>query len=121
MGFELGTFLFLLQCLNPLGHSPLVLSLSTVSIGQFVLCIYDGHRWVGMVCELDMAHNDIDIKFMHSPRPSRSYTWPSRDDISWLPLTNILCLLKTTSLTTTTGRQYYLHNDDQKHIQDMAL
>ena len=49
-----------------------VLSLSMVSIGQFVLCTYDGHKWVGMVCEVDAAHKDIEIQFMHPPCPSRS-------------------------------------------------
>ena len=32
------------------------LSLSMVSVGQFVLCTYDGHKWVGMGCEVDTAH-----------------------------------------------------------------
>ena len=33
-----------------------VLSLSMVSVGQFVSCTYDGHKWVGMGCEVDTAH-----------------------------------------------------------------
>ena len=97
-----------------------VLSLSMVSIGQFVLCTYDGHKWVGMVCEVNTAHKDIEIQFMHRPCPSRSYTWPRRDICS-VPIANILCLLKTPTLTTATGRKYYLHNDDQKYIQDIAF
>ena len=36
-----------------------------VSIGQFKLCTYDDHRWVGMGCEVNTAHKDIEIKFMH--------------------------------------------------------
>ena len=75
-----------------------------VSIGQFVLCTYDGHKWLGMACEVDAAHKDIEIQFMHPSCPSRSYTWPRCDDICWVPITNILCLLKTPSLTTATGR-----------------
>ena len=115
-----------------------------VSIGQFVLCTYDGHKWVGMASEVDTAHKDIEIKFMHPPCPSRSYTWLRCDDICWVsianilcllptlgedvmisvgcvPKANILCLLKTPSFTTATGRQYYLHNGNQKYIQDIAL
>ena len=52
----------------------------------------------------DAAHKDIEIKFMHSLCPNRFYTWPRCDDICWVPITNILCLLKTPSLTTATGR-----------------
>ena len=37
-----------------------------VSTDQFVLCTYDNHKWVGIVCEVD-AHKDIVIKFMHPP------------------------------------------------------
>ena len=44
-----------------------VLSLPMVSIGQFVLCTYDNHKWVGMVCEVDMTRKAIEIKFMHPP------------------------------------------------------
>ena len=43
------------------------------------------------------------------------------DDICWVPVTNILFLLKTPSLTTGIQRQCYLHNDNQKYIQDVAL
>ena len=82
-----------------------ILSLSMVNIGQFVLCTYDGHKWVGMACEVNAEHKGFEIKFMHPPCPSRSYTSPRRDDICWVPITNILLLLKTPSLTTSTGRQ----------------
>ena len=98
-----------------------VLSLSMVNTSQFVLCTYDSHKWVGMACEVDTAHKDIEIQFMHPPCPSRSYIWQRRDDICWVPITNILCLLKTLSLTKATGRQHYLHNDDQKYIQGITL
>ena len=97
-----------------------VLSLLTVSICQFVLCSYEGHKLFGMACEVNTAHKDIEIKFMHPPCASRSYTWLRRD-ICWLPITNIFFLLKTQSMTTGIGRQYYLHNDDQKYIQDKAF
>ena len=98
-----------------------VLSLLTVSIGQFVLCSYEGHKLLGMACEVNTAHKDIEIKFMHPFFPNRSYTWLRSDDICWLPITNNFFLLKIESMTAGIGRQYYLHNDDQKYIQDVAL
>ena len=48
-------------------------NLPMVSILQFVLCTYDGHKWVGIACEVDSAHKDTEIKFMHPTCPSRSY------------------------------------------------
>ena len=99
-----------------------VLILLTVNTGQFVLCSYEGHKLFGMACEMNTAHKeDIEITFMHPLCPSRSYTWLRRDNICWLPITNIFFLLKTQSMTTGIGKQYYLHNDDQKYIQDVAL
>ena len=99
-----------------------VLILLTVTTGQFVLCSYEGHKLFGMACEMNTAHKeDIEITFMHPLCTSRSYTWLRRDNICWLPITNIFFLLKTQSMTTGIGKQYYLHNDDQKYIQDVAL
>ena len=98
-----------------------VFSLLMVSIGQFILCSYEGHKLVGMACEVNTAHKDIEIKFMHPLCPVRSYTWLRRDDNCWVPITYIFFLLKTQSMTTGIRRQYYLHNDNQKYIQDVAL
>ena len=89
-----------------------VLSLLTVSIGQFVLCSYEGHKLLGMACEMNTAHMDIKIKSIHPLCPSRSYTWLRCDDICWLPIANIFFLLKPLSMTTGIGRHYYLHNDN---------
>ena len=83
-----------------------------MSIVQFVLCFYEGHKLFGMACELNTAHKDIEIKFMHPLCPSGSYTWLRHGDICSLPITNIFFLQKTQSMTTGIGRQYYLHNDD---------
>ena len=40
---------------------------------DFVLCRYDENRWIGIVCDIDKEHGDLDIKFMHPSYPSRSY------------------------------------------------
>ena len=93
-----------------------VLGLLIVTIGQFVLCTYEGHKLVGMACEVNTAFKVTEIKFMYSLCPSRSYTWLRCDHICWVPVTNIFFSLKTQSMTAGIGRQYYLHNDDQKYI-----
>ena len=76
-----------------------VLSLLILSIGQFVLCTYEGHKLVGLACEVNTAHKDIEIKCMHPLCPNRSYTWQRYDDICLVPITNIFVLLKTQSMT----------------------
>ena len=44
----------------------------------------------------------------------RSYSWPVRDDECWVADTDIVCTLK--SLTTATGRQYHLEEEDNSKI-----
>ena len=56
-----------------------VLSLLMVSIGRFMLCTCDGHKWVDMACEVNTAHKAIEIQVMHPLCSSRSYTWPRSD------------------------------------------
>ena len=68
-----------------------------VSIDQFVLCTCGSHKRVGMAWEVNTTHNNIEMKFMHLICPSKSYTWSRRDDICWVPKTNILFQLKTPS------------------------
>ena len=47
---------------------------------------YDELQWTGMVCDLNEENCEAQIKFMHPSYPSRSYNWPSRNDICWIPV-----------------------------------
>lgn len=58
----------------------------------------------------------IIIYFMHPHGPSASFTWPSKDDICWVPNTHIIC--KIDIPLTDTGRTYHLSKDNEKKITD---
>ena len=46
-------------------HIQKVPNLPMVSILRFVLCTYDGHKWVGIACEVDSAQNQIYASTLH--------------------------------------------------------
>ena len=87
-----------------------------IAMSDFIVCLYDGHYWVGLVDEVDEENDDVRVKFMHPHFPSRSYCWPSREDKCFVPTVNVLCRVEPPS--TNTGRQYKLESKDIKTIED---
>ena len=79
---------------------------------QFIACKYDVFWWIGLIQELDQELEDAQVKSMHLHGPTTSVYWPTRDDICWVPFSEILCSVQPP--TTYTGRAYII---DPKHIQ----
>ena len=86
-----------------------------IKISDFIVCYYDEEIWIGLVDDLDDENEDAQVKFMHPNYPSRSYSWPRREDICFVPFVNIICIISTPS--TATGRQYVLNNEDKIKIE----
>ena len=87
-----------------------------LAMSDFIVCLYDGHYWVGLIDEVDNENDDVKVKFMHPHFPSRSYCWPSREDKCFVPIVNVLCRVEPPS--TSTGRQYKLENKDMRTIEN---
>lgn len=49
---------------------------------------------------------DIKVKFMHPFGPAPSFHWPSREDICYVPLNNVIAKISTPA-TKGSGRVYY--------------
>ena len=79
---------------------------------QFIACKYDGFWWIGLIQELDQELEDAQVKFMHPHGPTTSVYCPTRDDICWVPFSEILCSVQPP--TTYSGRAYII---DPKDIQ----
>jgi hypothetical protein len=63
-------------------------------------------QWfVGCITERSDEQKDILVKFMNKTR-SNLLTWPRRDDICWVPFTNVLCCLPPPALCGSSARQY---------------
>ena len=84
-------------------------------LSDFVVCAYDEKHWIGIVDAIDEEHDDIKVKFMHPCYPARSYNWPGRDDICFVPNVNVLCIIG--APVTVTGRQYKLNDEDIDTIE----
>eukprot|EP00795_Rhopilema_esculentum_P006844 gene6844-12439_t len=83
-----------------------------VKASDFLVSYYDDHVWIGIACYIDEANGDIEVKFMHPAFPSKSFHWPRREDKCFVPVTNVVCVIK--APTTSSGRQYYF--TDNEHI-----
>ena len=85
---------------------------TSFSLNSFTICLYDKEYWIGLVEEIDSAQKDIKVKFMHPKCPARSYFWPMRDNVCWIPEEDILSTIN--APTTATGRQYKLLAADEE-------
>jgi len=81
--------------------------------GQYVGCLYDNKWWVGLIREKSDEEGDLLIVFMHPHGPARSFHWPAREDICWVPLQDILSIIQ--APTTPNGRNYFLDEKDQDY------
>ena len=84
---------------------------------EFVCCLYEKQRWIGMVQDINKEEADVAVKFMLPNGPSASFKWPSRDDICWVPNTHIICKIHIP--LTDTGRTYHLSEDNVKKITEV--
>jgi hypothetical protein len=88
--------------------------LSNINIGVFICLIYDNNPWIGLIEEIDVENKDFQVRFMHPCYPSRSYYWPSRDDVCWVPPKNLFLMINIPS--TVTGRHYKITEIDHQSI-----
>ena len=84
-------------------------------LSDFVVCAYDEKHWIGIVDAIDEEHDNIKVKFMYPCYPARSYNWPGRDDICFVPNVNVLCIIG--APVTVTRRQYKLNDEDIDTIE----
>ena len=85
---------------------------TSFSLNCFTISLYDKEYWIGLVEEIDSAQKDIKVKFMHPKCPAKSYFWPIRDDVCWVPEEDLLSTIN--APTTATGRQYKLLAADEE-------
>ena len=86
-------------------NSTKLVSLSDLSPGNFVACIYDAHWWIGHVCEISEEQEDVFIDFMHPHGMAQSFYWPSTKDNCWVPEQHVIAVIPN-PISSATG-QYY--------------
>lgn len=80
--------------------------------GEYIICVYDRQWWIGNIKGVDHEENDVQVLFMHPHGPRKSFAWPKKDDVCYVPLPHILAIID--APVTTTGRRYTVPEDIQK-------
>jgi len=79
--------------------------------------MYDAKWWVGVVIDVDEeGKEDVQVKFMHPPGPSRSFKLPNIDDVCWVPNEHMLCKIGIPN--TTSGRTYTIATNDRELTEE---
>lgn len=77
--------------------------------------MYDDEWYVGAVLDTDGEENDVNISSLHPKGPAKSFRFPARSDVLWVPLSQIMQKLEL-NCSTETIRQYTL----AQHLQDQV-
>ena len=93
--------------------------ISNIKIMEFIACQYDSFWWIGLVKEIGHEQGDILVKFMHPHGPSRTFKWPAREDLCWVPFDKFMC--KVDAPNTMTGRMYQISDGDYTKIMSVCL
>lgn len=86
---------------------------------NFVCCLYDGNPYVGLVEEKSEEHGDVLINFMEPKCPSEQYNWPKKEDKCWVKKENIMFVVETPLLTSSSSRGYILTFQDSFQISKL--
>ena len=71
--------------------------MSSNLIGSYVACTFDNIWWIRVVEEASEDEADVKIKLMQFNPGTKTFRWPSKGDKCWIPCTNILTVIKTSS------------------------
>ena len=91
--------------------------LPSVSIGNYIACIYDNNWWAGIIEQVFNEEGDTEVKLMHFNPRTKTFKWPGREDKCLIPFSNILCRINAPTASTASGRQYVLSPQDLSLIK----
>lgn len=92
------------------------LKLQDMIPGKYISCMYDREWWIGNIKSVDHEENDVQVSFMHPHGPNKSFSWPRKDDVCWVPLSHVLDIIN--APVTTTGRRYTVPQETQNRCTD---
>lgn len=62
-------------------------------VADFMTCLYEDQRWVGVVSQVDKERSDACVKFIHPGGPSNSFNWQELDDLTFFGQFAHLCIM----------------------------
>ena len=85
---------------------------------SFYACQYENGWYLSIASFASMENQDLNIKFLHPKGPAVLFFWPSRDEICWIPISNVICKVQPPE-SSTTYRFYEFHSGDISHIKSL--
>ena len=82
--------------------------------------MYDDEWWVGMVEEIEETDSvRYWINFMHQKGlvPNSGFYWPRKKDADWVNRNNILLVLSSPVLSSSSARMYSITSEEQITIE----
>ena len=95
------------------------LKIEDIAPGSFYACQYENDWYLGIANFVSMENQDLNIKFLHPKGFTVQFFWPSRDEICWIPISNVICKVQPAE-SCTNGRFYKFHSDDISHIKSLV-
>ena len=86
---------------NLIEDSPASINIEEVIPRKFYACRYENDWYFGIANYVSIETNDVDVKFMHPKRPASKFFWPSRDDVCWISVENLICEVSSLQASTT--------------------
>ena len=66
-----------------------ILDLEYVIPGVYIICIYDSLSYIGIITEQSIENCDYKVKFKKKVNQDM-FTWPQKDNQSWIPFQDII-------------------------------
>jgi len=92
------------------------MSIENISPGSFYACRYENEWYFGVANYVSVENSDVHVIFLHPKGPAVQFFWPSRDDICWIPINDIVTKVEA-PVSGSTGRFYRFEHDDVKRVQ----
>ena len=95
------------------------LKIEDIASGSFYVCQYESDWYLGNANFVSMDNQDLNIKFLHPKGLAVQFFWPSKDDIWWIPISNVICKVQPPE-SSTASRFYKFHSDGISHIKNLV-
>ena len=95
------------------------IDITMITPGSYYACRYDGDWFFCIVNFVSLEHHDVNVKFLHPKGPAKSFFWPEREDICWVPLNEIICKVDPPSAGSSARSYGFSQSDVQRVVESI--
>ena len=74
--------------------------------------------FIGIVEDVSVENEGALLKFMSPTGPAPSFTWPRHEEICWVPIYRVSCMVEA-PCTATSGRTYRIPGHEEFNVERM--